>query len=92
MASVTWDSGTGYLPAITLAMSSHFLRTARLDIRSLSLADAPYPEMLMNPMVPRMANIVMTTISSTKVNHKIPLYAGVRLPGISLRLLFSIWG
>jgi hypothetical protein len=48
--------------------------------------------MLMNPMVPRMANIVMTTISSTKVNHKIPLYAGVRLPGISLRLLFSIWG
>lgn len=42
---------------------------ARSDIREESLALEEYPPIERNPIVPRIASIVMTTISSTRVNH-----------------------
>ncbi len=41
----------------------------RSDILELSLAEPEYPERLVNAMVQRITRMVMTTMSSTRVNQ-----------------------
>jgi hypothetical protein len=54
-----------------------FARLAISDTRELSRAELEYPEILMNPIVPRIASMVITTISSTRVNHLYFLILGI---------------
>ncbi len=62
-------SGIGYAPDVTMDKSSDFDTCARSLTRTESLAFDEYPPMERKPIVPRIASMVITTISSTRVNH-----------------------
>ncbi|MBT3726233.1 hypothetical protein HOG21_00585 [bacterium] len=61
--------GSGYFAHSILNNSRLVFILLISDILALSLADVLYHCRLMNAIVHNMANIVITTISSTNVNH-----------------------
>ncbi len=62
-------SGTGYEPEVITARSSDLEICAVSHTRAESRALEEYPPIERNPIVPRIASIVITTISSINVNQ-----------------------
>ncbi len=61
------EEGSGKYPVFTRVSSRVFVIFARSEMREPSLALTEYPEILIKPTVQRMASMVMTTMSSTRV-------------------------
>lgn len=62
-----------------LATSRLLERLARSDTREESRAEPENPERLINAMVQRITRIVMTTMSSTRVNQYVFLFMNALL-------------
>jgi hypothetical protein len=62
-------SGVGYFPVCSTKFSKLFLIFQTSDILFVSLASLAYHCKEVNAIVHRMAKMVITTMSSTRVNH-----------------------